>query len=92
MDGNLYLEINSKVPLQGAELEEYLAKERAVKEKEAAKKAAEERRQRILEADEDDTDEDSESDSDSDDENEVERALGGDMDTLKMPKQRNRKG
>ncbi|THG98212.1 hypothetical protein EW026_g3930 [Hermanssonia centrifuga] len=85
--------INSKVPLQGAELEEYLAKERSVKEKEAAKKAAEERRQRILEADEDDTDEDSDSDSDSDDENEVERALGGDMDTsddAKMPKDRKR--
>ena len=72
--------MNSKVPLQGAELEEYLAKERAVKEKAAAKKAAEERRQRILEADEADS-EDDESDSDSDDdENEVERALENEMD------------
>jgi cleavage and polyadenylation specificity factor subunit 2 len=72
--------MNSKVPLQGAELEEYLAKERAVKEKAAAAKAAEERRQRILEADEADT-EDDESDSDSDDdENEVERTLENEMD------------
>lgn len=74
--------MNSKEALQGAELEEYLAKERAKKEKQAAKKAADERRQRILEADEADT-EDDESDSDSDDdddddENEVERALGED--------------
>jgi cleavage and polyadenylation specificity factor subunit 2 len=66
------------VPLQGAELEEFLAKERAVKEKEAAMKAAEDRRQRILEADADDTDEDEDTDSDSDDdddENEVEETL-----------------
>ena len=71
--------MTSKEPLQGAELEAYLAKERAAKEKEAAKKAAEERRQRILEADEADTeDDDSDSDSDDDDENEVERALGDD--------------
>ena len=54
---SLRLKINSKVPLQGAELEEYLARERAAKEKEAAKKAAEDRRQRILEADAEDTDE-----------------------------------
>lgn len=67
--------MNSKVPLQGSELEEYLARERAAQEKEAAKKAAEERRQRILEADADDTDDDSDSDDDSDDENEVELAL-----------------
>ena len=62
-------QINSKVPLQGAELEEYLEKERVKKEKETAKKAAEERRKRILEADEGES-EDEESDSDSDDENE----------------------
>lgn len=80
----------SKVPLQGAELEEHLQKERAVKDKQAAKKAAEERRQRILEADAEDTDEDSDSDSDDndeneDDENEVEMALGGDDDDAPKP-------
>lgn len=75
------------MPLQGAELEEFLAKERAAKEKEAAKKAAEDRRQRILEADAEDTDDEDDTDDDSDDEdedeNEVERELGGDeeMDT-----------
>lgn len=89
--------MNSKVPLQGAELEEHLAKERAIKEKEVAKKAAEERRQRILEADEADTEEDDDSDSDEDDENEVERALenemnlDGDEDEPKERKRRDRK-
>jgi cleavage and polyadenylation specificity factor subunit 2 len=65
--------MNSKVPLQGEELEEFLAKERAAKEKEAAAQAAEQNfeQQRMLEADEEDTD----SDEDSDDEDEVERAL-----------------
>ena len=57
-----------KVPLQGAELEEHLAKERAAKEKEAAHQAALARNQRVLEADEDDTDsEDDDSDEDDDD-------------------------
>lgn len=72
--------MNSKVPLQGAELESYLARERATKEKEAAQQAAIVRNQRMLEADEDESDE--ESDSDEDDEDEVERALDDDqMDT-----------
>lgn len=70
--------MNSKVPLQGAELESYLAKERAAKEKEAAQQAAIVRNQRMLEADEDESDEE----SDSDEEDEVERALNEDqMDT-----------
>jgi cleavage and polyadenylation specificity factor subunit 2 len=65
--------MKSKVPLQGAELEAHLQKERAVKEKEAAHQAAMARNQRMLEADED------ESDSDSDEEeDEVEQVLGGD--------------
>ena len=34
------LQMHSKVPLQGEELEAFLAKERAVKEKEAAQQAA----------------------------------------------------
>lgn len=85
------------MPLQGTELEEYLAKERAVKEKEAAKKAAEDRRQRILEADAEDTDEEEDdSDEDSEDENEVELALdAGDMDIaedLKPRKDAGRRG
>lgn len=82
------MQISSKVPLQGAELDEYLAKERAEKEKKAAKKAAEDRRQRILEADADDTDEEDDSDSDSEDENEVEFVLAGaeeDPDTVPKP-------
>jgi cleavage and polyadenylation specificity factor subunit 2 len=65
------------VPLRGAELEAYLQKERAAKEKEAAQQATLARNQRMLEADEDDSD--SDSDSDEEDENEVRRALGEDM-------------
>lgn len=56
------------------ELEAYQEKERAVKEKEAAEKAAMARNQRMLEADEDESD----SDSDSDDEDEEEQVLGED--------------
>ncbi|KAG9317488.1 beta-lactamase-like protein [Chiua virens] len=78
LDGSLHLRMNSKVPLQGTELELYLAKERAIKEKEAAQQAAIVRNQRMLEADEDDSDEE----SDSEEEDEVERALNEDqMDT-----------
>ena len=51
-----------------------MQKEKVAKEQETARKAAQARKQRILEADEDDSE--SDSDSDSDDENEVERALG----------------
>lgn len=69
----------AKVPLQGAELEEFLQKERQEKEKEAAHKAVQERKERMLEADEDD-DDDSDIDDDSDEENEVEMQLAGGMD------------
>ncbi|KAH9844105.1 beta-lactamase-like protein [Rhodofomes roseus] len=79
MDGMLHLEMRSKVPLQGAELEEYLQKERAAQEKEAAQKAAQARTQRILEADEGEEDSDEDSDAESDEENEVERALSDDL-------------
>ncbi|KAI0368067.1 hypothetical protein BV20DRAFT_969649 [Pilatotrama ljubarskyi] len=80
MDGVLRLEIHSKVPLQGAELEEFLAKERAAKEKEAAQQAAMARQQRMLEADEGQSESESDDNSDSDDEeNEVERTLGEDL-------------
>nr|GAT58188.1 predicted protein [Mycena chlorophos] len=77
MDGNLNLAIRSKVPLQGAELEAYMEKERAAKEKEAAHQAQLARNQRMLEADEDESDSDSDSDAD-DDEEEVRNALNGD--------------
>ena len=69
----------AKVPLQGAELEEFLQRERQEKEKEAAHKAVQERNERMLEADEDD-DDDSDIDDDSDEENEVEMQLAGGMD------------
>ncbi|KAF9076851.1 beta-lactamase-like protein [Rhodocollybia butyracea] len=73
LDGTLKLQMKSKVPLQGAELEEYLQKERAAREKEAASQAALVRQQRILEADEDDSDSDSDEEEEED---EVRRALG----------------
>ncbi|KAJ2931622.1 hypothetical protein H1R20_g5346, partial [Candolleomyces eurysporus] len=77
MDGSIKLKMYDKVPLQGAELEAHLQKERAAKEKEAAQQAAMARNQRMLEADEGDSD----SDSDTDDEREIHEALGGDMDS-----------
>ncbi|KAK7061904.1 cleavage and polyadenylation specificity factor subunit 2 [Favolaschia claudopus] len=80
LDETLSLVMKSKVPLQGAELEEYLQKERSAKEKEAAHQAQLARSQRMLEADEDESD--SDSDSDAEDEDEVRQALEGDnMDT-----------
>ncbi|PCH41479.1 cleavage and polyadenylation specificity factor subunit [Wolfiporia cocos MD-104 SS10] len=79
MDGALHLKMHSKVPLQGQELEEYLQKERAAQEKEAAQKAAQALTQRMLEADEGEDDSDSDSDAESEEENEVEKTLGGDL-------------
>ncbi|KAG7096747.1 hypothetical protein E1B28_004159 [Marasmius oreades] len=73
MDGVLKLQMNAKVPLQGAELEAHLQQERIAREEEQAAQAALARRQRMLEADEDDSDSDSD---DSDDEEEVRRTLG----------------
>lgn len=70
-------QMNHKVPLQGAELEEHQQKERTAREKEAAHQAALVRNQRMLEADEDDSD--SDSDSDADDEDEVRQALEEDL-------------
>ncbi|EPQ59026.1 hypothetical protein GLOTRDRAFT_113854 [Gloeophyllum trabeum ATCC 11539] len=80
MDGILHMKMNSKVPLQGAELEEFLQKQRAAQEKEAAQQAAMQRTQRLLEADEDDS-EDEDEDTDEEDENEVALVLGDEMDT-----------
>ncbi|KAJ7283999.1 beta-lactamase-like protein [Mycena rebaudengoi] len=80
MDGEISLVMNAKVPLQGAELDAHLQKERAAKDKEAAHQAQLARSQRMLEADEDESD--SDSDSDTEDEDEVRQALGADeMDT-----------
>lgn len=73
--------INTKVPLQGAELEDYLQKEREAKEKVAAQQAVMARQRRMLEADEDESDSESD-DSDADDEDEVRKTLEDDaMDT-----------
>ncbi|KAJ6598875.1 beta-lactamase-like protein [Mycena vulgaris] len=75
MDGGITLVMKSKVPLQGAELDAHLQKERAAKEKESAHQAQLARSQRMLEADEDESD--SDSDSDAEDEDEVRQALEG---------------
>ncbi|KIJ56611.1 hypothetical protein M422DRAFT_22765 [Sphaerobolus stellatus SS14] len=70
------IKLNSKVPLQGAELEAYLEKEKTEKEQEAAQRTAMARTQRLLEADEDETDsEDSEVE-----ESDMEMLDGGDDD------------
>lgn len=68
--------MNSKIPLVGAELEQYLEKERIAKERQATQRAALARSQRLLEADEADSD----SSNSEADEEEVEDALGDDMD------------
>jgi len=54
--------MHSKVPLEGAELEEYLAQERAAREREAVAQSAIARSQRMLEADEGGDDESDSSD------------------------------
>ncbi|KAH8113222.1 cleavage and polyadenylation specificity factor subunit [Phellopilus nigrolimitatus] len=78
LDKTLKLIMKSKVPLHGAELEEYLKKERATKEKEAAEEAAIARTQRMLEADEDESESD-----DSEEEDEDEHMIEGDaMDVI----------
>lgn len=64
LSGPLEIEMDSKIPLSGQELEEYEEKERQKKEREAAQQAALDRSKRMLEAD----DLESDSDSDSDDE------------------------
>ena len=57
--------MNSKVPLHGTELEEYIEAERLQKERQAAQQAAMDRSRRMLEAD------DLDSDSDSDEEDDL---------------------
>lgn len=64
LKGKFEIEMDSKEPLSGQELEEYEEKERQKKEREAAQQAALDRSKRMLEAD------DLESDSDSDSEDE----------------------
>ncbi|KDQ20588.1 hypothetical protein BOTBODRAFT_100390 [Botryobasidium botryosum FD-172 SS1] len=68
LNEGLHLKMHSKVPLQGAELEAYLAHERAEQEKVAAQQAALARNQRILEADEGSESEDSDSGAEDEDE------------------------
>ncbi|KAK4684802.1 cleavage and polyadenylation specificity factor subunit 2, partial [Tremellales sp. Uapishka_1] len=60
----LAIEMNSKVPLAGSELEAHLESERLVKEREAAQQAALDRSKRMLEADDLESDSDSESEVD----------------------------
>ncbi|OCF33419.1 cleavage and polyadenylation specificity factor subunit 2 [Kwoniella heveanensis BCC8398] len=60
LDGQLEVQMDSKVPLSGAELEERLDAERLQKEREAAHQAAVDRSRRMLEADDLDSDSDSE--------------------------------
>lgn len=64
LSGPFEIEMDSKIPLSGQELEEYEERERQKKEREAAQQAALDRSKRMLEAD------DLESDSDSDSEDE----------------------
>ncbi|KAJ8507662.1 hypothetical protein ONZ45_g9987 [Pleurotus djamor] len=77
MDGVIKMKINTKVPLQGAELDAYLQEQREAKEKAAAQQAVMARNRRMLEADEDESDSESD-DSDAEDEDEVRQALEGD--------------
>jgi cleavage and polyadenylation specificity factor subunit 2 len=70
----LPLQLNSKVPLTGVELEIFQQKQRLAREKAAVAQAALARNQQLLEADE--GEDSSDSDSDAADEEDVERALG----------------
>ncbi|WVR06284.1 hypothetical protein IAU60_003314 [Kwoniella sp. DSM 27419] len=64
LDGELKLEMDSKVPLSGVELEQHLEAERLQKEREAAHQAAMDRSRRILEADDLESDSESEASDD----------------------------
>jgi cleavage and polyadenylation specificity factor subunit 2 len=70
----LYVQLNSKVPLTGVELEIFQQRQRLAREKAAVAQAALVRNQQLLEADE--GADSSDSDSDAEDEEDVERALG----------------
>ncbi|KAG8717117.1 hypothetical protein FRC08_008152 [Ceratobasidium sp. 394] len=76
LDSTMTLTINSKIPLVGPELEQYLERERAAKERQATQRAALARSQRLLEADEADSD----SSNSEADEEEVDDALADDAD------------
>ncbi|KAG8918663.1 hypothetical protein FRC01_001733 [Tulasnella sp. 417] len=77
----LTIQLNSKVPLTGQELEDYSAREqeKAAREREAVQRAALARSQQLLEADEGDSGDDTD-ESEDEDEMAVDRALGGDSD------------
>ncbi|WVO19165.1 uncharacterized protein IAS62_000443 [Cryptococcus decagattii] len=64
LEGKLQVEMDSKVPLSGAELEAHMESERLQKEKDAAHKAAVDRSRRMLEADDLESDSESESEAD----------------------------
>ncbi|KAG8749879.1 hypothetical protein FRC12_013176 [Ceratobasidium sp. 428] len=76
LNSTMTLTINSKIPLVGTELEQYLERERVAKERQATQRAALARSQRLLEADEADSD----SSNSEADEEEVDDALADDAD------------
>ncbi|KAG9118397.1 hypothetical protein FRC07_007107, partial [Ceratobasidium sp. 392] len=78
LDKTMTLTMNSKIPLVGAELEQYLERERVAKERQATQRAALARSQRLLEADEADSD----SSNSEADEEEVDDALADDADIV----------
>nr|ODO01039.1 cleavage and polyadenylation specificity factor subunit 2 [Cryptococcus depauperatus CBS 7855] len=63
LEDKMLVQVDSKVPLTGAEREAHLESERLQKEKDAAHKAAVDRSRRMLEADDLESDSDSESES-----------------------------
>ncbi len=75
------VQLNSKVPLAGVELEIFQQKQRLAREKAAVAQAALARKQQLLEADE--GADSSDSDSDAADEEDVERALGLDTEATR---------
>jgi cleavage and polyadenylation specificity factor subunit 2 len=76
-----FVQLNSKVPLTGVELEIFQQKLRLTREKAAVAQAALVRNQQLLEADE--GADSSDSDSDAEDEEDVERALGLDTEATR---------
>ena len=65
---NIQYKLHEKVPLLGEELEQYQALERSNREQEAARKAADSRRRRMMEADAEESEE-SDNENESDDDN-----------------------
>ncbi|WVW84589.1 hypothetical protein I302_106623 [Kwoniella bestiolae CBS 10118] len=76
MKGSLQIEMDSKVPLVGSELEAHLESERLAKEREAAHQAALDRSKRMLEADDLESDSESEGSDIGEDEAAADGILG----------------